>query len=64
MLKNDVNTCASFHNYLPCYNFIHYNTLEYCLKYIFKSFPIHSTKKHHILYRYNESKKFSCSCGT
>lgn len=62
MLKQDRDTCVAFKKYLPCDNYTSYRPFEKCIRKIFTMFPLHSTKFDHVLYRYNESKLFSCIC--
>lgn len=63
MLNKESRLCNAYQQYRPCSSFIDYASLGDCLTKAFSVFPLHSTKMEHILYRYNESKEFSCSCN-
>lgn len=62
MVKNEPACCAAFNAHLPCASFLHYDVLRKCLPNAFRHFPLHSTRLDHILYRYNESREYSCNC--
>lgn len=61
MLYNDTRTCRAFKTFLPCDGF-DYAYFARCLNRTMRAFLLHSTKYEHVLYRYNESRNFSCAC--
>lgn len=62
MIRRDRALCAAFQRHHPCSSFVFNNTLRQCLGEWLSTFPLHSTKLEHIMYRYNEANLYSCQC--